>query len=162
MHYLVHSLLWKWIAVFIVIEGAISLNDIGWHIAYLLNMTTQTDASEIRNIWNPTRFGNTRLVMLALHLRWKRQCGSKMRNNSVQRLSADSAVNALSRGRSGGISQRRHTTSLHHRDRNVNRLGVWYNMNATNDSCEVHKIVHWKKVRYYRWSKYILMYYGYP
>ncbi len=59
----------------------------------------------------------------------------------------------LSGGRSGGISQRRHTTSLHHCDRNVNRLRVWYNMNATNYSCDVHKIVHWKKVRYYRWSK---------
>ena len=35
--------------MFIVIVGTISLNDMGRHIVYLLNMTTQTDASDIRN-----------------------------------------------------------------------------------------------------------------
>ena len=42
--------------MFIVIESIISLNNIGRHIIYLLNTVTQTDASDIRNIHNPTRF----------------------------------------------------------------------------------------------------------
>ena len=56
----------------------------------------------------------------------------------------------LAEGGGCGISQRRHTTSRHHCDGNVNKLWVQYNWNATNDSREVVEIVHTKKVRYYR------------
>ena len=153
MHYLIYSLLRKRITVFIIIEGTISLNDTGQHILYLLNTATQTEASDIRNIHNPTRFCLTIIVMLALHWWWKRRCGSRMENNSIKRFCVVQAVNALSGGRSCVIGQRHHTTSRHHCDKNVNKLWVGYNWNATNDWCEVLKIVHVEKVRYYRWSK---------
>ena len=58
----------------------------------------QMDVNEIRNIHNPTRFGHTRLVMLVLYWRWKRRCGSRMGNNSVQQYVVVLAVNELSGG----------------------------------------------------------------
>ena len=70
----------------IVIEGTISLNDMGQHIVYLLDTTTQTDASDIRNIHNRTRFGLMIFVMLMLHRRWKTHCGSRMGINCIKLL----------------------------------------------------------------------------
>jgi hypothetical protein len=57
--------------MFVEIKCGITLNDIRGHLIHLMYASTQMDASVIRNIHNPTRFGLTTMVMLTLHRRRK-------------------------------------------------------------------------------------------
>jgi hypothetical protein len=72
-HDLVDSLLRKWLIVFVVILITISINNIGCHLIYLLNSTTEKETSEIRNS-KTTRLGLAVAIVLALNWGRKRRC----------------------------------------------------------------------------------------
>ncbi len=65
------------------IKGSVYLNDVGGHVIYHLNMSTQPDASDI-GINDPTRFGLMTFIMFVLHRRRKRQSHSRFREDGEQ------------------------------------------------------------------------------
>ena len=104
--------------MFIKIERTISINNTGRHIFDFLNTAPQTNASDIRNITNPMRFLLKRCIggrIGTVAAEWGTTVSGKkvLLGQSMQ----------LTEGGGCGISlRRRHTTSRHHCNGNVNIL----------------------------------------